>query len=87
MGMMPKGPPPALSDIEKRVLGRVSMVRSTGYTPMPTPIMDPDPVGPTPGALQGDDCQLTYDVEIPACLDRKPTSKLARKPKLSEAAA
>jgi hypothetical protein len=42
--------------------------------------MDPDPVGPTPGALQGDDCQLTYDVEIPACLDR-------RKPKLSEAAA
>jgi hypothetical protein len=36
-----------------------------------------------PGALQGDDYQLTYDadgnVELPACLDR-------RKPKLLEAA-
>jgi hypothetical protein len=62
--------PPALSDIEKRVLGSVTVVRSTGYTPMPTPIMDADPVGPTPGALQGDDYPLTYDadghVEIPA---------------------
>ena len=63
MGMMPKGPPPALSDIEKRVLGRVSMVRSTGYTPMPTPIMDPDPVGPTPGALQGDDYPIECDAD------------------------
>jgi hypothetical protein len=62
-----------LSDIERRVLGRVTIVRSTGYTPMPTPIMDADPVGPTPGAHQGDDYPLTYDadghVEIPACLD------------------
>jgi hypothetical protein len=63
MGMMPKGPPPALSDIEKRVLGMVTIVRSTGYIPMPTPIMDTDPVGPTPGWLQGDDYQLTYDAD------------------------
>jgi hypothetical protein len=69
-----------LSDIEKRVLGRVTIVRSTGYTPMPIMDADPveDPVGPTPGALQGDD--LTYDVEIPPCLDRS-------KPKIEQEAA
>ena len=36
--------------------------------------------GPTPGALQGDDYQLTYDadghVELPACLDRRPEPEI-----------
>jgi len=35
-----------------------------------------NPYGPTPGALQGDDCPLEYDEngypELPACLDRRP---------------
>ena len=74
MGMMPEGPPPDLSDIERRVLGGVTVVRSRGYTPSPTPIPDVNQIGPTPGALQGDEYPITYDPDgyplLPECLKR-----------------
>jgi hypothetical protein len=47
----------------------------------PPPVMpDFNPHGPTPGALQGHDYQLTYDAngypEPPVCLRRAPQLKL-----------
>src|SRR5262249_35168394 len=64
-GMMPPGPPPPLSWIEIAVLGgHVVKVNQRPYTLQTSRhVCADDAMGPTPGALQGDDYPLTYDAD------------------------
>ena len=52
------------------------------FTEEPIAVTNFNPHGPTPGALQGDGYQLTYDAvgypELPSCLDRRLKPSLAK---------
>jgi hypothetical protein len=79
-GLLPQGPPPPLSAVEVAVLG--GLVVTIKPKPRPEVSANPSPetyaddaVGPTPGALQGDDFLIEHDDEgypiLPACLRRR----------------